>query len=283
MTRQKDGEMKGGMNTEARGRSVAWRTRRGDWGSGGDDGGGGGGGYWPANVSSVWITSLSFRQVWQTAERVSSWPSIDPCSCKQGDAGVEEGWPLTLTSACGVCVKGTSLPPPSFSLWDLYFVFFISCSPCLALMFKAHQKTATLCFESLWPSHKSAKIPFLPFSSSLFYMQLLTSRSSCQTLHVSHSWVCAASVCTNMFVILIACAILCRWLSCSHYGYHSWNRTEAGLMQAICMCDTTQNNKHTVGGFFVFHKSFVVLSYHVTLKVPINNYCIKEFYDVPRM
>ena len=114
-------------------------------------------------------------------------------------------------------------------------------------------------------------------------MQLLTSRSSCQALHVSHSWICAASVCTNMFVILIACAILCRWLSCSHYGYHSWNRTEAGLMQAICMCDTTQNNRHTAGGFFVFHKSFVVLSYHVTLKVPINNHCIKEFHAAPRI
>lgn len=160
------------------------------------------GGCWPGNVANVWFTGLSFRQVWQTAERVSPWPSIDSRSCKHGDAGVVErltfdpdkymrGWDeLALCVCvyvhqrgrwCRLSVTVLNVSPPFF----LYSLFTLRSSlfrpahlsiTYLALMFKAHKKKnpATLCFKSLFTSHKPNTLPlfsFLPLPS----MQLPTS------------------------------------------------------------------------------------------------------------
>lgn len=56
---------------------------------------------------------------------------------------------------------------------------------------------------------------------------------------------------SDMFAILIACTILCRWLCFSHYGSRSSTWAKAEFTPAICMYDTTQNNRHKVGVIFI--------------------------------
>lgn len=87
-------------------------------------------------------------------------------------------------------------------------------------------------------------------------------------------------MCSYMFAILIACTTLCRWLCFSLYGYCSSTWAKAGLVQAICMCDTTYNNRHIVGVILfplVVLTNHSFLRHYFKLKVPINDCCFRGF------
>lgn len=158
------------------------------------------------------------------------WKWVDMCSYIHCRSKKQLMW--LFGHSANILPTSTPLLQP-FSLWDIHFVFFVLAhlsNTCLALMFFWHiKKFATLCFESLFVSHK----PTIPSSFLLLFSSLACNYWP-PSLPVSHSGLCCvkvwANVCVNMFEILMACSILCRWLCCSHYGYRSSKWTEAGRM-----------------------------------------------------